>query len=153
VRASYAGEAAATQEIELREGERRSVVLDVAPPQRRESLQRTLGWTSLALGAAGITTGAIAGAVMLNEKATLDQRCQPSCPADLRDEYSSFRTARAVSFVGWGVGVAGLAVGTTLLVTASEPERPFAMSSRPAPRGARLAAVVGPASVALRGEF
>jgi hypothetical protein len=150
IRASYGGAPAASKEIELREGEKRSVVLDVDPSTRPSSLGTTLGWTSIGLGAAGVVTGIVAGAIMLNEKATLDQGCQPTCPEDLRDEHTAFHNARTVSFVGWGVGIAGLALGTTLLLSASEPEQP---SGRAQPQTARLDAVVGPASIALRGRF
>jgi tetratricopeptide (TPR) repeat protein len=82
------------------------------------SAQRTWGFVSLGVGVAGIATGVIAGVIMLNKKSRLDDVCAPTCPASSEDDLDAFRSARTVSLIGYGVGIAGLGAGTLLLLTA-----------------------------------
>jgi hypothetical protein len=80
---------------------------------------------------------------MLNNKSELDDQCRPLCPRNLRSELRTFRTARTVSAVGYGLGFLGAGVGAALLLTA------------PARRaeGPTVTAVVGPGTVGIDGRF
>ena len=82
------------------------------------SPMKTWGWVSLGVGTAGVATGVVAGAMMLSAKSDLDAACTPICPESASSDLSRFRTTRVVSTVGYGVGIAGLAVGTALLLLA-----------------------------------
>ena len=93
-------------------------------PARDGSAQRTWGWLSLGIGGAGLATGLVGGFIMLDEKSKLDEVCAPTCPAESEGDLEAFRSARTVSFIGYGVGIVGLGAGALLLLTAprAEPE-------------------------------
>jgi len=76
------------------------------------STQRTLGWVSVGIGAAGLVVMSVAGLM------TLGSSCSPGgggCTADERDSASS---TGAVATVGAVVGGAGVLGGAILLLTA-----------------------------------
>src|SRR5690606_36625964 len=85
-----------SERIELEPGATLNMVLslttrDPEPAEPRAEPGPTprspvFAWTSLGVGAAGLATGLIAGAVMLDAKSDLDSRCQGGCPpgADAR---------------------------------------------------------------------
>jgi tetratricopeptide (TPR) repeat protein len=78
---------------------------------------------SLAVGAAGLTTFAVAGALALAKDAELE-KCSPNCG---KDEVDQQRTFMIVADVGLAIGVVGAAVGAVLwLAQPDEPERPLA---------------------------
>jgi hypothetical protein len=113
-----------------------------APPPGPDRLE-WVGWGAVGVGAAGFVTGVISGIVMLNDKADLDDQCRPLCPRSIESELRSFRTARTVSAVGYGVGFLGAGVGAAILLTA-----PARRSESP-----RVTAVVGPGTVGIDGRF
>jgi hypothetical protein len=85
--------------------------------------RRRAGWIGIGVGAAGLTTGAIAGLIMANKNSKLEERCTPTCPASMADDVSTFETARTVSLVGFGAGLLGMGVGATLLLTDKSTEQ------------------------------
>lgn len=89
-----------------------------ADSARAGSAQRSWGFVSLGVGAAGVTTGVVAGLIMLDKKSSLDDACTPTCPASSEDDLDAFRTSRTISLIGYGVGIVGLTAGTLLLLTA-----------------------------------
>jgi hypothetical protein len=113
------------------------------PADDRGSTQRVFGWTSLGLGGAGLVTGVVAGVVMLNAKSTLDAHCSPVCPPSYADKLDAFRGARTVSWIGYGVGIAGLAAGATLLLTAPRAHQ----------RSLRAVPWIGFAATGVAGQF
>jgi tetratricopeptide (TPR) repeat protein len=134
------------QSLEIGPGANAQLVLSLshqppppAPPPTTNTLparSNALGWTSIGVGAAGIATGFIAGAVMLNANNDLDARCKPDCPASERDTLSRFRTARSVSLAGYAAGTVGLGLGLLLLLEGdSEPEAPLTSTWLLGPRG------------------
>ena len=110
------------------------------------SLQRTLGWVGLGVGAAGVVLGGITGLVASSKKSDLDSgdcldgRCGPS----ERDEVESYNSMVTLSTVGFVVGGIGLAAGATLLLTAPSPN---------SESEAYVAPWVGIASAGIKGRF
>lgn len=80
------------------------------------------GWSSIGLGGAGLITGIAAGLVTQNREDALKQRCDATCPPSAADDIRALERSRAASFAGYGVGLAGLALGGVLLLTAHEPQ-------------------------------
>ena len=82
------------------------------------SVQRTLGWVSVGIGAAGAIAGVVAGQVAVSKHSTLEEQCSSNaCPPEYHDEVDSFRDYRALSTASYLVGGLGLAAGVTLLLT------------------------------------
>jgi len=75
-----------------------------------------VAWASLGVGLVGMTTGLVAGAMMLDAKSDLDDSCTSACPTSSQDALSRFRTARTVSIVGYSAGAVGLGLGLWLLM-------------------------------------
>lgn len=154
-----------TREVTLTEGQHLDVditPLEPAPPKplpvvtaRQKAPEKpapaprsfdTLGWSVTGAGAAFIGAGAVAGIIALNTKSELEDVCNPLCPREYSDDLDKWRLTRTLSYVGFGLGIAGVASGTYLLL------RP-APSVGTAPRKSSVALAVGPASLSLRGHF
>ncbi|HEY3233566.1 MAG TPA: hypothetical protein VGJ84_02550 [Polyangiaceae bacterium] len=132
VLAAVQGRVLVENRIRIARGESKEVVLSLAqrpagvaperpkpPPIERPSVaapNHTASFIALGAGAAGLSVGVVAGVIMLDAKSTLDKKCKPLCPAELSSEVSRFRTARAVSTVGYITGAVGLGVGAALLL-------------------------------------
>jgi hypothetical protein len=117
-----------------------------AKPQPAPRSFNALGWTVTGAGAAFIGAGAVAGIIALNTKSELEDVCNPLCPREYSDDLDKWRLTRTLSYVGFGLGIAGVASGTYLLL------RP-APSVGHTPRKTGVALAVGPASLSLRGNF
>jgi tetratricopeptide (TPR) repeat protein len=119
VRLDLDGEQVAARRVALREGENRAVELE---PPSGGGLSRALTLAGFGLGGAGVVTGVVAGTLALDAR----KDAQRSCPGG-RCEVGSkgaaalddFRTYRTVSTIGYGVGAAGAALGTILLLAPS----------------------------------
>ena len=76
----------------------------------------------LGVGGAGLLTGTITGIVAISKKNGLE--CPDhQCPPSQYDKLDSARTFSTISTIGFGVGIAGAAAGTVLLLVGkSEPE-------------------------------
>ncbi len=130
--------------LELAEGQSDVITLDASGhiAEDDDSESTPWAWIALGVGGAGLATGAIAGLVMLDKQSTLDDVCTPTCPESSQDDLDGFRTARTVSFIGYGVGIVGVGVGATLLLTRSSSTDK-----------ARLMPTLGLGHVGLRGRF
>ena len=106
----------------------------------------TLGWTLTGAGAAFIGAGAVTGVIALQTKSELEDACNPLCPSAYADDVDKWRLTRTLSYVSFGLGIAGLASGTYLLL--HPPSRAGAVQPKTS-----VALAVGPASLALRGHF
>jgi hypothetical protein len=101
---------------------------------RSPSAARIVIWTSVGVGAAALVAGVVVGAIALDERAELDDRCPGgACSWDELDRYRDAVTLARVStlaFIGAGVG---LSVGllTALLVDDSPPRAPTEASDEP----------------------
>ena len=115
-----------------------------AAPSGSHEWMRTLGYTSLGLGAAGLVGFAVVGSLALAEKSKLDDHCpNASCSAAYRSEVDRYDTLRMLSTVTLIAGGALAATGVALLIArpTDRPER------------AALTPLVGPGLVGLRGEL
>jgi len=125
------------QRITLAKGDQRELVLELptpaeapapapAPAAKAETRveaasggsSNTLAWVLGGVGVAGIAVGSVTGAMVLGKKSTIDDHCNGNkCDQEGLDAADSAKSLGLVSTIGFGVGVAGLAVATVLLVT------------------------------------
>jgi hypothetical protein len=99
-----------------------------AVPSREEgasAARRGWGWTSLAVGAAGIGVGSVLGVVALSKQNRSTERC-PRDPCDAEAVQLSQSAGRAADWatVGFAVGLSSAAVGTYLLLARGSTEPP-----------------------------
>ncbi len=121
------------------------------PPPKAE--RETTGVSPLVYGGfvvagAGIVVGSITGLLAMNKATALKDGCLPdnTCSASLRDSYDSSRTFGNVATVSFVVGLVGLGVGLGgLALGSSEPAKPSASAS--------VNVWVGVGSVGVRGAF
>jgi hypothetical protein len=103
----------------------------------------------------GIGVGSALGIMTMQEREELKGTCPADmCPPAEQDALDSARRLGTLSTVAFGVGGAGLVLGTVLFFTASPSTTDRAAA--PARRQAGLSllrAGVGPGSVQLSGEF
>ncbi len=108
--------------LKLEEGDEEVVTLDASGHFTKSDVDGDgppWAWIALGVGGAGLATGVAAGLIMLDKRSTLDEVCTPTCPESSQDDLDGFRTARTVSFIGYGVGIVGVGLGATLLLTQS----------------------------------
>jgi hypothetical protein len=91
-------------------------------------------------GGVALAVGVGSGISALHHQSNLDAQCSPGCPASMSSELDSFRLARALSYVGFGVGIVAAGAGTYFLL-------------HEAPSGARVGALVTPGGAGLSGSF
>lgn len=109
-----------------------------APPDGApRSSSRPWVYVGFGLGAAGVITGAVTGAMALSKQSALEDRCNASthrCPSEAQGDLDAGRTLATVSSVGFGVGVVGIGVAViSLLWPEAKPARQQAALA-PAPR-------------------
>jgi len=96
------------------------------PLEPRPAPNRTAAYVSLGLGAVGIGVGSAFGVMAINERKELKQTCPADvCPTGSQESLDYAKRLGNVSTLSFGIGAAGLALGTVLLFTAgpSSPER------------------------------
>lgn len=119
----------ASSDVAIAEGERQTVTLrfaSVAAPPADDTgddgtLQRTLGFVALGVGAVGVGVGVGAGLAAMGKKGDLeDQGCTPdACEAGrFDDEVDSYNSLRTVSSIGFIAGLVVAAGGVVLVLTA-----------------------------------
>jgi hypothetical protein len=112
-------------------------------------MQRTLAWIAIGVGGAGLGTGVVAGFVMLDKKKSLDDQCVEqgtlmACPVAAQSDLDAYRSTKTLSWIGYGVGLAGLGTGLLLLLTAPSEDEVGAAAVSP---------WVGANQVGLTGRF
>jgi hypothetical protein len=134
-----------SKNVTLQEGARQRIVLEVDSSRLRpdgsdESAsesgihagRRTAMWISLGIGATGIAAGTIAAVVASERSEALERKCDDTCAPELADEVEAFEEARTASWIGLGVGAAGIATGVVLYLADRDSSssatrvRPFA---------------------------
>jgi hypothetical protein len=151
--------------VELAEGEQRSLKLEpgapvdaakpptespppTAPAKTREtpSSTRTAGFVIGSVGAAGLVTSLVTGALVLSKKSTVDDECSNKvCSPEGVQAGEDGALFSTVSTVAFAVGVVGLGVGTYLVLSSDDSGEE---QSR-----LELRALPGQASVTLGGRF
>lgn len=148
----------------LAEGDRKTVTLSfvAAPPPNLEgghtpptppareveadrgpAWQRTVGWTGVGIGAAGVVFGTITGIVALDKYGQLNTACPGGeCPPSQTDTNNSYNALRAMSATGLIAGAILGAAGVTLLLIAPKNEH-----------AAHVTPYIGLTSAGLRGTF
>lgn len=127
---------------------------DGAEPQRKgtaapslEAPSRVPAFIAFGVGAAGFLTGGVAGALALDKRGKLDSQCpNGKCPpGEASSNLDAANTAATVATVGFGVGLAGAAVGAYLWFDASPP--------RARVTGLVVEPSIGLGTAGLRGRF
>ncbi|MBV9948491.1 MAG: hypothetical protein JOZ69_16695 [Myxococcales bacterium] len=117
---------------------------DVAPVTTPSgSKLRPIGYVAGGVGVLGFAAFGVFGLMSNATYADLKSACPHGCPTDHQAEIDAGRTQQIVANVGLGVGVAGLAVGTTLLL----------LGSRSPSRPASATLLVGPGYLGVRGAL
>jgi hypothetical protein len=87
-----------------------------APPASRPA--PVLAYTALAIGGVGLGVGAVTGVMSLSQASDAKSHCNGNaCPSSQQSAIDTSRNYAWVSDVGFGLGIAGAAVGTWLLLT------------------------------------
>ena len=147
--ASAPGFADRSFEIDMKEGETRTVVVTPGAPRvvRRAEASGTsgFGWVLTGVGIASIGVGAVTGVMVLGRKSTFEAHCvQKVCDAQGLDAASSGKTLSAVSTVTVVAGAALVGAGMYLVLTAREDGTTTSLAATP---------LVGGAATMLRGTF
>jgi hypothetical protein len=142
--------------LTLREG-------SAAPPPREapaetaagstSSPKRTFAFVSLGVGAAGLVAGTLFMIKNRSDRGSANDLCSGPggvCPAQKRDEIasldSSANTAQTLAWIGYGVGVAGLAAGAILFFSSDAKSQTTATTTT-------IRAYAGPGALGVRGSF
>ncbi|MEO7330735.1 MAG: tetratricopeptide repeat protein [Minicystis sp.] len=158
-------QAAAGQSLTLSAGERRAIVLDDTPAVQAAtakangtdkprdtgsgSLMRPLAYAAGGVGVLGMVMFAVAGSMSKSTYSSLEEKCgQGPCPSNLQSDISKGKTQQLVANVGLGVGLVGLAAGTTLFLLA-----PSGKKGDAAPRKAGAHLELGAGYMGVAGQF
>ena len=80
---------------------------------------RTGSYVALGIGAAGVVTGIVFGAIALGKKSSLNAHCDgDACPASEQDDIDAMHSNAVGANVAFGVGVAGLVASVILYFVA-----------------------------------
>lgn len=113
-------------------------------PSERHPL-RPYAYLAGGVGALGLVTFAVAGAMSRSTYSDLEAACPGGvCPPDVADRIDTGRTEQTVANVGLIVGLLGAGAGVTLLVLDHQGS---------AETASRLRLTAGPAAVTVRGRF
>jgi hypothetical protein len=111
------------------------------PPPPAGSRNFTPAYVAFGIGGAGVALGAVTGFMAIGTKGSLDAACSSGkvCPGTQQGNINSLNTQAWISTIGFGVGIAGAALGVVLLVTAGPSSEPA-----PAPKAASRGVEVRP---------
>ncbi|NUQ76608.1 MAG: hypothetical protein HUU21_23965 [Polyangiaceae bacterium] len=155
VSAEAAGYEPASAEVDVAEGQTLPVTLSM-PPMPVASNSKSAGLSPLVfvgfgLGAAGIITGAVTGALSLGKTSSIRDQCDENgfCPSTTAGDISSATTLANVSNISFAVGAAGAALGVVgiFVLSGSSEEK------KPASGGVRVMPAVGLGSAGVVGVF
>lgn len=128
----------ARSEVSVVEGQASEVVLPLVvggpapppPPDDGEGIgtQEAIGYGALGVGIVGLGIGLVSGIMMSGHQSDLDDQCPNDvCPPEAQGDLDAFRSARTVSFIGYGVGIVGIGAGVALLLLA--PTGPLSLDT------------------------
>jgi hypothetical protein len=108
-------------------------------------------WVALGVGAAGLITGGVTGAMAMSKQSDLASACSGhTCPPDQKATLDSYNTLGTISTVGFIVGGVGAATGVVLLLL-----KPNFISApaRASAAGLQVEPVLGLGTVGAAGRF
>jgi hypothetical protein len=89
---------------------------------------------AFAVGGVGLVVGTVFGVLALGSKSTLDSECvNKTCASSAQSDIDSLSSKATVSTIGFGVGIAGVAVGAILLAVQHGGEKSAAAAQAPRP--------------------
>lgn len=102
---------------------------------RGETKSNTLAWIAMGVGAAGLLTSAVTGALVLSKKSTIDENCgvdgdPAACNSEGKSAADSAQTLALVSTIGFAVGVVGIGTGTALMLTGGDSHASVSITGR-----------------------
>jgi hypothetical protein len=122
-----------------------AVETDSPPANNPRSGRRVAGFVAGGVGVVGIGVGTYLALHAIALHSDSNNGCTPGCTATAVSQNNDARTSANIANVGFGVGIAGLAVGTYLIVTSRAPRTPVANAAAAllplmtvGPRGAGL---------------
>ena len=124
-------------------------------PNQSRASNHAAAYVSWGVGLVGVGVGSVFGLMALKDKREMNGKCGTSCPASERDALDSAKRSGTVSTVAFGVGGAGLLLGTVLYFSMGNGS-PAAEAKAPARGFAGLKngrAWVGPGSIQLAADF
>ncbi|HVW27206.1 MAG TPA: hypothetical protein VHC69_17690 [Polyangiaceae bacterium] len=128
------------------------------PPRTHESPNHTAAYISWIVGGAALAVGGGFGIAAMSGKNDLDKQCNGNvCPPSQKEKLDAATRNGTIATIGFGVGAAGIALGTVLFFTvggSSESHESTALAHTPKrASGPKLRAGVGLGHVQLAGEF
>jgi hypothetical protein len=96
---------------------------DHTDPPAQASSMRTVGWVLVGVGAAGLATGGVFGALAIGRKNAVDQHCTPGCDGPGNDAKADGRTFATVSTIAFIAGGALAAGGVVLVLVSPTPPK------------------------------
>ena len=121
---------------------------DASPPEPSAKKSNAPVFIAFGIGGAGLIAGGITGALAYGKASDC-----PNKVCATESDLDSAKTMATISTIGFGVGIAGVAVGTILLLTGGSSEKPPAAAKRlPAPKLA-VQPWFGVSSVGVTGSF
>jgi hypothetical protein len=119
------------------------------PKSSKATTERAVAIAGFAFGGVGLAVGTVFGLLALGTKSTLDSHCfNKVCPSSEQSDIDSLDTKATVSTVGFGVGIAGVAVGALFLgISHSEA------SAELEPRRPTVSPWIGLGSAGVKGAF
>lgn len=113
------------------------------PQEAHDNSGRRLAtWISAGVGAAGIVTGIVTGAVAWSQKGVVSSNCRGGlCSLEGEDAADLASTMGTVSTVAFPIGLAGLGVALVLILTEPEEARLGAAPRRAVARDRRVPAI------------
>jgi hypothetical protein len=122
------------------------------------SANHTAAYVSWIAGGAALAVGAGFGIAAMSGKSDLDKQCNGSvCPSGSQDKLDAAKRNGMIATIGFGVGAAGVALGTIFFFTvggsSDSPSSAGAAPTHPHARAPKLQAGVGLGNVHLTGEF
>jgi PEGA domain len=161
--ASKPGYMATTKVVDIAGGDNLTLALDLAEEPHQAASQPAASPESpnyvatvlvMGVGVAGVAVGTIFGAAAIGNKSSLSNACDPEtklCPPSEQGDLDAFSRNGAISTVGFGVGIAGLVLGTYLLF--HERSKEHATPDAAPPKSATITPWMGLGSAGLAGTF
>jgi hypothetical protein len=127
-----------------------------SPPPAPSSPNRTAAYVSLGIGAAALGAGGVLGVMTMKQHKDLKDSCPDNvCASDKQGDLDDAKRLGNFSNIAFGVGAAGVIVGTVLYFTAGSGSSERA-ERKPARRFAGLSnprAAIGPTQIQLGADF